>query len=407
MTTPLRYSARAEKWLHNFDSCDAAIAAQFLDSVILISTDQFQGGLFSVLRSASARSERPIAMFAARESSKVPYFHATDVSTRPNAVGDGAGVGSEGTIANLVRDFSRQQGPSMALDHPHIKCMRDTKVRRIIIVDDIIGSGQRAVKFIRYLSRHKTIKSWLSYGYVRFWVVAFAVTAQGRARLEAHPYVSNVIASRELESGRLIWPPEQRAAMNRLCVKYADRTSRPFWPLGFDAAMTMMVFEHKCPNTCPPILWAGSKKWEPLFDVRPQLAFDTWPENPGEADRLARALHMLGQKGLSEVQRMKYVSPEARLRFLILAAVAKRRTKLNVLCAIAEISIEACERLLRECQRFGWISPERRVTEHGLQELRYAREIALVDAARDLSLTDSVYVPQSFRGTSGSSSARQ
>jgi hypothetical protein len=404
MASPIRHSERARTWLQQFDAADVSTATLLLNSLVLISDEEFKTGLSQVLESVIAHSDRAVAMFAAREPDESAYFDPNNPGTPPNAVGPGGGVGSEGVIANIIRDLATKHGSGRVLDHPSITSMRATKPKRLVLVDDMIGSGRRITKFGRYMSRSRTIKSWLSYGIVRFEAAAFAATRQGRAKVESNPYFTEVAQCREAEFGRWKWSDAQTQEIRSLCSRYAERTSRPYWPYGYDSAMTMMVFQHKCPNTCPAILWAGSndpkKPWFPLFDVRPHWSFNEWPVAATDSERIADALSSLGQHTLSELNWMKYVSPEAVPRFVLLAATAKRLRKPEILSGLAEVSFDECDRLLMECRHFGWITWDNRITDEGRKELNYARRLGILhDESTDL--TDDVYVPQSFRGASG------
>src|SRR5207249_4314579 len=88
------------------------------------------------------------------------YFDPVDDTARPRAVGGPAGVGSEGLIANLIRDLALEDGHSAFLDHPSIHSMRSVKSPEAFLVDDIIGSGKRALDFADAFADHRTIKSW-------------------------------------------------------------------------------------------------------------------------------------------------------------------------------------------------------------------------------------------------------
>ena len=400
MPVTLRSTEAAEQFLSQFDFSDAALASSLVDSLILVSHEELHAGLWAELKSLAADTDRPLALFAAREASSTPYFDTVDRQRRPSAVAEGGKVGSEGPVANLIRDFARSYGPGKVLDHPHIESMRATKVRRLVVVDDIIGSGHRLTSFVRWLSRDVTIKSWLSYGLVRFIVVAFAATDRGITLVKNVNSVAAVNYNRLAEHGRAIWTDRERKEYISLCHRYAQRTSRPFWPLGFESEMTMLVFQHKCPNTAPALIWAHSKDWHALIGGRPEFAFEEWPKNLDEADKLRRALAYLRQTSLSELHWMKYVSPMARLRFLLLAAISKRRLQTTLLSAIAGVSVSACEQMLRECRRFGWITAAHRITEAGLAELGHARQLRLLPD-EEVRLTGDIYVPKSYRGASG------
>ena len=400
MDATLRSTAAGEQFLRQFDFSDAALAASLIDSLILVTHDEFHAGLYAELDSLVAESDRPLALFSVREASHTPYFDETDRVSCPSAVADGGNVGSEGPMANLLRDFSRHRGSGKVLDHPHINRMRAAKVRRLVVVDDIIGSGCRITRFIRWLSRDLTIKSWLSYEYVRFVAVAFAATDSGTQIVQDVKTVAAVRSNRIAEKGRAVWTERERERYINLCRRYAPRTSRQYWPLGFEEAMTMLVFQHKCPNTTPAIIWAGSKDWHALIDGRPEFSFEEWPRNPCEAEKFQQALRFLGQPTLSGLEWMRFVSPRAGLRLLLLAAISKRRLQIDTLSAVAGVSRAECEQLLWECHSFGWITTESRITERGLAELRHARELRLVPD-ETVTLTEEIYVPQSFRGASG------
>ena len=181
----MRTTQAADHFLKQFDFSDGATAAALIDSLILVSHDKFQAGLSGSLRLLINESQRPLALYAVREADASPYFDSSDPKHRPSAVRSGARVGSEGTIAHLLRDTANTYGTSKVLDHPTVAAMRAGKVWQLVIVDDRIGSGQRMTKFIRSLSRHSTIKSWLSYGYVRIVVVANASTIAGSRLVES------------------------------------------------------------------------------------------------------------------------------------------------------------------------------------------------------------------------------
>jgi len=422
----LRATPDADAWVRQFDAKDRSTAAFLLEHLILISHSQFQNGLFSLMRHARASANRPIPLFAAREADEdeevdqdevaespqsaaatltVPtrdtlYFDPTNAEVRPNAVGHGAGIGSEGIVAGLIRDIVNQDGTSAFLDHPSIHSMRSVKSREVFLVDDVIGSGKRMMDFIDAFVRHKTIKSWHSRDHLRLTILAFAGTAAGIKQVESHHYVSKVICARVLPYGGPLWSSKEREDVEELCREYSRRTNRWKIPLGYRGALTLLAFEHKCPNTAPPILWSDSRKngWKALFRKRPGTGFSRWPEPIDEKARTQELLKRIGQDRLAETAWQMHVQPEGRFRLLILAAAAKRLTRPSILTAIVGVTHPHLMQLLDECVKSGWLTSGHRITQQGLNELAAARKLGLTPSEAVELCTD-FYFPRSLRAT--------
>ena len=392
----LRHTEQAKEWLRNFDYAEQIAAVTLLDGLVLVTHDEFQRHLQTVLNSIAESADAPVALYAAREwENGLEYFPPDSPNHRPNAVGKGSGVGSEGLLANLIRDASRAN-PAV-LDHPSIEELREHRVKKLVVVDDIVGSGKRSISFVRWLSRNRSIRSWMSSGHIAFHIAAFAATPTGRARVGAVSGVASVQCERVARYGRAKWSARQLESVEALSKRYAPRTGWSGRPFGYEGAMTMFVFQHGCPNTAPPILWRRSKKWRPLFEGRPEFAFAPWPEPLDDEERLQQVLDSLGLKSLRELQWLQYLAPQARERFVVVASLGKRRFSIDVLSDIAEVSVEECEGLVRECKQFGWVDELHRITKSGLKELRRARSLNIVSDSSPV-LTDAIYVPQSYRG---------
>ena len=400
----LRDTDVARDWLHQFNASDRSTASLLIETLELVSLTALHQSLKSLLDEPLTRKDGSTALFAIREC-EGPYFPPDQPDERPLAVARGGGVGSEGHIANLIRDIARSRGGHV-LDHPSIIEMRSTKCGQIILLDDLIGSGKRARGFVSAFYNHPTIRSWHSLDYVDFSVMAYAATRNGKRRVERHPRVDRVLCDRALERGRRIWNPAEREAIESVCRKYAPKTSRPYWPLGFEDAFTSVVFEHKCPNTAPAILWAGSKIWRPLFQNRPQLEFSTWPQARSVDEQQERMLKVIGQQKLSLGAWKKHLDPQGRLRLIILAAISKRVRKVERLSELAEISMRIAERLRRECVELGWVTWEYDMTPRGRAELEYARDIEIIEPLT-FNCKKDFYFPRSLRARGLSSVVRR
>lgn len=179
--TLLRDAPATADWLAQFDAADRASASLLIESLTLVSHSQFQDTLYKHIKEVANASSRPVSLFATRkvepeisnllntvDLSNLPqdpkerkrrrrlqrmmhlphYFDLTDKRKRPNAVKAGAGIGSEGPVANLLRDIAERDGTSRFLDHPSIRMMASVKSREMFLVDDIVGSGRRSRSFV-------------------------------------------------------------------------------------------------------------------------------------------------------------------------------------------------------------------------------------------------------------------
>src|SRR5687768_827073 len=213
----LKDSERGRLWLGQFREEDRPIASYMLDTLVLVSREEFQARLLASIQRIAADGAEPIACFAAR---KVPADVKTDIESKniarlirraphdlapprlaapmPYFDSDGSppprtasGNGSEEVCASIIFQASRNN-PTRVLDHPSLRAMRDLRVRRIVLVDDVVGSGQRMAEVIEWITSHRTLQSWFSLGLIDISVIAYAATSGVSQRLaRALPGIRN------------------------------------------------------------------------------------------------------------------------------------------------------------------------------------------------------------------------
>jgi hypothetical protein len=415
---------RAREWLAQFEPADVAGARRLAESIQLIARTDVEAALERLItREAAPIDFGSVALFAVREldpevvledtiadpliplgflrpsrkeeREPQPYF-STDKSERPSAVRAGTPVGSEGPIANLIRDICARINPGKLLDHPSLDQMRQTKCRCIILVDDIIGSGSRVSSFLRGFIKHPTIKSWFSLKLIRIVVVTHAANTRSKAFIEANRYVHRVDAELYLDRGSPEWNCAESEAIEEVCRKYSRLTSRRGWPLGKDDAFTCLCFDYKCPNTMPSILWAGYRTWRPLFRQRPYLDFPVWPSVPSLTERQKRVLAARGQSRLAASHFEFFFSVEGSRCIVLLGLVAKGVRSPTHLAVALGISETKCKQVIDRCRARGWLTASGRLSGSGREELKYAKELRLLDSD-DVSLSEEYYFPRSLR----------
>lgn len=380
----------SQKWLSQFAEEDRPVAKLLLDSLVIISShEEIVKGVYEIIINFKENNhEGPIALFVARENTGEPYFSKED--KKPMAVAPRTGIGSEGELAHLIRDIAKKD--CTFLDHPSIKEMRESKCRWILIVDDIIGSGTRINKFVKWLFENRTLKSWWSLKYTKVAICAYYASEYGIKHLEKNKFISKIEKYRFQKRGRVFWNKEIKKRMFDLCKRYARYTSRPQFAYGYNGAFTLVVFPHKCPNTNPAILWASKNdSWIALFGNRPELYIKRWKEKD-----LRDLLKLLGEKGLSQSIVFSNLKREHQQLLLFLRCLSRKKRKEYILSEMMELTIPQIRLLIYECQKYGLIDNQMYLTEEGKKLLKAAQK-RVRSRAFHLEIKSDFYYPQSLR----------
>jgi hypothetical protein len=431
----LRDTTRGREWLSQFRQKDQTVARYMLDTLVLVSREEFESKMLAAIQNAGSDVDGPVACFAARKvpddvkddirqkayartirSASAKEFHASweppasyfdsegNAPARP-----ASGTGSEDVCASIIFQASRSS-PGRVLDHPSIDTMRRKQVRRIVLVDDAIGSGQRMEEVIAWVTAHPSIRSWLSLGLIDVMVVVYAASSgvagrlaaslPGRRRHQApfdEPPDLRVLRELELRAG--VWipgtTPTMAARIAQLCDDYGEnhRIGRAF-RRGWRGSLGYLVFAHGCPNNVPGILRQRTVNWSPLFEHRsvPEDLSDAFGTNATDAAKLARATRMVPRLRLLKPA----ISVERQKRVLLLSALRKVRS-LDRLVHVTGIPPDEVKRILRSFHASGFVAAgTNRITELGRRELAHT----LRSPARtgEKVLTRGVYIPKSFRG---------
>lgn len=391
-------------WLQQFAQKDIDAAKLLLESLIFVSNNEFIKGIQTLIENFLEQYSGVVALFAAREVDKNSgtnerYFE--NQSERPISINAHRMVGSEGIITNLCRDLSFSNS-SRILDHPSINLMRKKQCRWLLSLDDIIGSGWRMSKFINWLYDDPHIKSWISFGLVNFVSVTYTATSSGigyvksKSRNDVIKYCQGSLA------GRSTWTDEQKKAVEDLCIRYAKYTSNPQKPLGHEKKFTLTIFQHKCPNTVPAILWASKKNsWFGLFSERPELVLNQWPTKQHYQDEILRSL---GHTQLTTSSLFSKLNRHSKNLVLLLACLAMRKRNEHILSDMLQLSIPEISIMIAKCKEYGWIGSERYLTETGRNVFETAKKNNYLSSIK-IEINDEFCYPKTLRSPAGSSSS--
>jgi len=198
-------------------------------------------------------------------------------------------IGSEGVIANIISGVCTDVGENFVM-HPHSKLFRDkihsNRPRHLVVVTDLIGSGQRSREMLDSLWRVATIRSRKSVGYARMVVICYAGTDRGIKWVKAHrsrPDVFRLIPCPTIENS---FEGSEREALKDLCRRFAPEKPA----LGHLNTAALISFDHSCPNNVPSIFrhstHSSTRQWTALFPKR-----STNPLRHGESVELDDGLH--------------------------------------------------------------------------------------------------------------------
>lgn len=249
MATPLASHPKARAWIKQFRAEHRTAADSFLDQLRLVPFVEFEETLTSLVDQICADVQGLVAVFPIDRD-------VEGISRRPS---------SAGLIGYLLTNLERVN-PRRIRVMPSQESMRCDKVKHIVLVDDLCGSGRRIEDFWNHWAT-ETLKSWLSYGVCKLWVVAFAVHENGVQRiLNRITYLDRSRVRSALQMPAVAQYSSD--TIYRLCDVYGKCTSKSRASRGFGGSMSPVIFQHGCPNNAPAILWASGRHWVPLFPSR-------------------------------------------------------------------------------------------------------------------------------------------
>lgn len=282
-------------WLSQFLPEDKVCAKKLLNEIVYIDTDSIVSSLgFRI--SKIIENYDTVAIFPVRELTKEKvtqadgqtytkiesYFDLIDSNQPPILQPSEESLGSEAFISNLITQLSRRY-PQKVLSNegmrilPSINEMRRAKTKALLLVDDLIGSGNRTEKFLNSVYSHPSIKSWISGGFLKIHVVAYMGAANGVELIEKWCQRHKNTFLDVLNKCPML--PQDENIIS-LCERYADKNEK--LPLGFGNRPVRVVFSHSAPNNLPAILFrdrdvlktkdpalrAKIKSWKALFPKR-------------------------------------------------------------------------------------------------------------------------------------------
>ncbi|EOW9141025.1 TPA: hypothetical protein NKP35_004722 [Vibrio parahaemolyticus] len=378
MAFDIKTIPRVKAWIEQFDLVDRYAAELLLQSLNYVSFSEFeksiQNQIEEVVERVQQNGKTCVAVFPVSKNLQNKFNENKEVKS----VND-----SSGRIGHALKNLERKLAKKIEVS-PRVSSMSQRKVRHIIYVDDFIGSGKRFVDFWRK-DVSKSVKSWVSGGYCKIWIVSHTVHSEGLSKI-----IKNI---KSIDPERIIYKHHVRSSsllnndnLKKLMLKYSSRTNKPNAALGYGKNCSPVVFQYGCPNNAPAILWANGKpnnqkngialgRWDALFSER-SIDTSLYPlfENNFSYDSYPELLWTAGQYKLAlEFCESVDSDENTKLYILILALSSKKysRSKIDeILIPVKDKSDQAIETLIQ----YGLLNDNMKLTIFGKDVLESNRK---------------------------------
>lgn len=330
---------RAKMWLMQFDDeNDIEIAKQMLDSIKYVSHHEFSKGIEGMISKLIQSDNEVVAVYPL-----ISYSNKSSDRNNPFGVDcqkDVYEFGSEDRVGHIVNNLRRAFTSSKAdiLINPAIGTLFERKVKKIILVDDLCGSGGKIVEFYQKVIPIG-LKRYISLKVFELHLVLYGAMKKGLDKIKKDINYFN-----QNESNIHIVFPE--LSQNKLDNQYIDlcrkyhrkhlKKRKNYNGLGYEDSLGKIVFQHGCPNNVPDILFQQSKTWIALFPNRSTANSDVM-EGFGEHSMgdLENILKIFRQNKLAyQIYKKDLISVEERLMITILGLIKRSVKNINEILLI-------------------------------------------------------------------------
>jgi len=409
----LSETATGKRWISQFPSADQGTAAEMLDAMLLLNAEEVSSAIrvaLNELAGRGGRGKRRVALFAERKLSKGSLFTEQmlpDAAGRKRlrAVGrnfspikpirGGTRVGSEGLIASVISQ-EVMAWPKVLINHPGPDRMRAKSgpTQTLVIVTDLIGSGQRITTWLDKLWNTATVRSWVSGGRLDFKIVAVASTKRGAEAVRAHRLRPEVLTYYRAPTVNTA-PLAKSSAWLKLIANNGPLTGRGAGALGYGNDPCLVAFSYRLANNTPAI----------IHETDPTVPWQALYDGPIPTE-LSRAF---GERSIEEISADALVNAgvtvsadltaEETLTVLVLSLLRGhlRPSSAETIAGQTLVPVLTVERILQEGKRRGFFTAKGRLTDVAQATLLAGR---VSDRRRpEIPTNQMPYYPRALRGS--------
>lgn len=386
-------SEALSNWLSQFDRFDRPIAQSLVDDLNLVSTSQFEIHISKTIRRI-LKNYKKIALYPVLELAEENLSAVQDdkkekvLSQHPKLR---RLAGSSTKISYFISRLHQQYPRSIAARPTHENLISE-KIKAIVYIDDFIGSGQQIINFWHFFVSRK-IKSWLSYSKCDVFFVSYAAMSKGISNI-----VKNCRGVKKDEFLFFIKDPsfKDKKSIISLCDRYISKFSKNNI-YGYGNTLTNIVFEWKCPNNTPPLLWSD-KNWTPLFkgrNINQELFF--WLSSQENVKRAAQIWDSGQFKvALGLLDNFHRLS-QSDIDFVSLLSFYAKRVSVQKIKSRLKLSDEEMNQLIAKAENCRAIE-HGKISDFGLALLESFRRLTLRQQRSSLFVGDGLYLPRQYKG---------
>ena len=239
------------KWIMQFDTDDFDLAIKVIENLNVIGFEDLNNAL----------------TIAYSKLQRMADDKGTKINTKNTLF---AGVGDSGKSGamigynfRLINEISEEN----FLDEKSIDYLKKGKIENIVLVDDIISTGNQASNEIK-----KLMETLIPLGVKNIFLLTAVGMRDGISKISeetnAHIFsafeydLNDTVKSLDSKFYEGI-PFEKREILKNRIEYYGKKTSKS--PLGYGGVGGLIVFYYNTPNSTLPIIWSNSSSWIPLF----------------------------------------------------------------------------------------------------------------------------------------------
>ncbi|WP_046899425.1 hypothetical protein [Gluconobacter oxydans] len=408
----LSESKTAKRWIDQFNIRDRDDAASLIDRLELFNEARVTDAILRQIQAIDTALGR-VALYAEREIAEATAFPIETYTDRHGRLREravknatfkavaprrgSARVGSEGWLAFLISQTVKAN--PRFVNHPapqqYLSTNTKNRIRKIVILTDFIGSGDRIWTMLDKFWRVPTFAAWWSRGYIRFHIVAATGTSVGIARIKLHPCKA-IVDVDTVVSTLTGTPPKRWAATWLALVQRYGRAHKE--PLGHAGTAALVAFEYGMPNNVPAILGEKFKGWKPFYKGRaPHDLHSFFGLSPTLSDLLRSALENSWARVRHKVDFRSRRRDRAEVPAFLLALRGRWHTNAEI--EVAERSGLHPKDVLRlrdVALTSGWITNQGRLTDSGRKLLK-ASTVKHRKASKMVVGSTARYYPTSLR----------
>lgn len=239
------------KWLMQFDNDDIDLAVRIIKNLNVIGFDDLNTSLsiaYSKLERAAIDRGSPISR----------------QNTLFAGIGDGGKSGAMmGYNFRVINEIPEEN----FLSDESLIYLEQGRVDNIVLIDDVIGTGDQATEEIKRLTEKITpfgVKNIFMLTAVGMGVGIKKILKDTKAHVFSAFEYSDMDTAKNLDS--LFYEGashENRKKMQARLEYYGAATSD--WPLGYGGIGSFISFYYNTPNISLPLIWSSKNSWIPLF----------------------------------------------------------------------------------------------------------------------------------------------